>query len=232
MFFENNSQKLFDSNALNIFMNKDLNKLLNGKSKYLKNLEKKKNDSYKLINIQKFEIMKEKLLRANRFERNYSLFSKNDIEIKPTSTHTQKFYFSPDIKPLFLSEIEEVYPNRYKKKKFDTDNFSLIYKVTNSVNYPEKKPIIVLNTSVYSKYNENRKYKGASRYKGISNDKKNSEDRKINEYTNNSKSNKSNMISKSIAINKSNISNYNSSFLTSVGNNVMSNKDKYSLISY
>ena len=226
----NESQKIFDSIDSNFYIYQDLNKLLYGKSKYLKNLEKKKNDSFKLLNIQKFEIMKEKLLRANRFERNYMLFSKNDLKIKPASTHTQKFYFSPDIKPLFLSEIEEVYPNRYKKKNFDTDNFSLIYKVTNSVNYPEKKPIIVLNTSAYSKLNEKRKYRGTTTYKGINKGKRNYEDRKNYEYANTS--NQSNMVSKSNVINKSNLSNYNSSFLTSVGNNVMSNKDKNSLITY
>lgn len=221
MFSNSKMQKIFRQNDSNLFPYKDIHQLLYGKSKYFKNLEKKKNDSYNLINTQKIEIIKDKLLRSNRFERNYALFSKNNLELKPSITQTQKIYFSPDIKPLFLSAEEEVYPNRYKKKKFDIDNFSLIYKVTNSSNYSEQKPIKLLNTSAYFKMKEKRKKEEKNIYKGNKN--KDFEDRKNIDF-----SNYSNIFNNSNVINKSNLSNYNSSFLTSVRNNVIINREKKS----
>ena len=153
-------KQLYKSQDFKLNSYKDLYKCLYGKSKYLKSLEKKKNESYNIVTDKKLEMIKEKLLRTNRFKRDYSIFSKQKLFIKPESTKTNQYYFTPDIKPLFLSLEEINYPNRYRKKKFDIDNFSLIYKETNSSNYSKQKPLKVLNTSSYSKLNQKGKYKG------------------------------------------------------------------------
>ena len=196
---------------------KDLYNLLYGKSKYFQNLVQKKNESYNLLSQQKIEIIKEKLLRSNRFERDYSIFAKEKLILKPNTIKSTKFYFSPDIKPVFLSPEEESYPNKYKKKEYDIDGFSLIYKETNSSNFSKPKPLKILNTSSYTKLNEKGKYKknkGENHFIDL-------EDRKNFEFPN-SRYNNSNML------NNSNLTNYTSSFLTSIGNNVIINRNKKS----
>ena len=213
--------KLYKSENFQFDSKKDFYKRLYGKSKYLKNLERKKIESYNLLSNQKFEIIKEKLLRTNRFNRDYSIFSKEKLMLKTEQVKSNKFYFSPDIKPIILSNEEANYPNRYRKKQFDTDNFSLIYKETNSANYSKSKPVVVLNTSSYAKLNEKGKYKGFKANKG--NCGIDFEDKKNYDISNNSKLYNSSNIN-----NKSNISNYTSSFLTSIGNNVVLNKIKIS----
>ena len=214
-------KKLYKSQDFQFKSKKDFYKCIYGKSKYLKDLEKKKKESYDLLTKQKFEIIKEKLLRTNGFNRDYSIFSKEKLALKTEPIKSNKFYFSPDIKPIFLSNEEINYPNRYRKKQFDTDNFSLIYKETNSSNYSKSKPLIILNTSSYANLNEKGKYKGFRTNKG--NCCIDFEENKNYDLSNNSN------IYNSININnKSNISNYTSSFLTSVGNNVVINKIKIS----
>ena len=213
-------KKLFKSQDFHFNSKKDFYRCLYGKSKYLKGLEKKKIESYNSLSNQKFEIIKEKLLRTNRFDRDYSIFSKEKLILK-TEPISNKFYFSPDIKPIILSNEEANFPNRYRKKQFDTDNFSLIYKETNSSNYSKSKPLIVLNTSSYAKLNEKGKYKGFKTNKG--NCYIDFEDKKNYDISNNS-----NLYNSTHVYNKSNISNYSSSFLTSIGNNVVLNKIKIS----
>ena len=163
---------------------------------------------------QKIEIIKEKLLKKNKFERDYSLFSKEKLSSKPNSYKSHKFYFSPDIKPKFLSPEEEIYPTKYQKKKFDIDGFSKIYKETNSSKFSRPKPIKILNTSSYLKL----KVKGRNE-----DDFKDFEGTSNNESSNN-RYNNSNLFNN----NNSNQSNYKSSFLTGVGNNVIINKTKKS----
>ena len=120
---------------------KEIYNLLNGKSKYLRTLEKKKEDSYKLIDDQKIGIIKERLIRTNRFNRDYAIFSKPKLFIKQKSDRLKKFHFTPDLKLLILSPEEANDPYRYKKKQYDIDPFSLIYKETNSYNLPGSKPL-------------------------------------------------------------------------------------------
>ena len=211
-------KQFYKSQDFKLEQNKDFYKLLYGKSKYLRNLVKKKNESYNLLSKQKIEIIKEKLLRINRFERDYSIFSKEKLIPNSNTIKEYKYYFSPDIKPIFLSPEEEIYPNKYKKKEYDIDGFSLIYKETNSSNYSQGKPIKILNTSSYAKLNEKPKYKSI---KDGENCFINLEDRKSYDYSN-TRYNNSNLF------NNSTLSNYTSSFLTSVGNNVIVNKNKKS----
>ena len=209
-------KKLYKSQDFNLNSYKDLNKCLYGKSKYLKNLIKKKNESYNLITNQKYEILKETLLRASKFERDYSIFSREKLMLKPiTKKPNNKFYFCPSIKPIFLSSEEVIYPNRYQKKIFDIDNFSLIYKETNSSSYSKSKPIILLNSSSYYKLKEKAKYKGSKTHR---NNSENEHENSKNESLNNRYNSCYNLL------NKSNLSNNNSSFLTSIGNKVVFNK--------
>ena len=161
--------------------------ILNKKSDYLKNLEKRKNKSYRIINKTKNELLKQKLQKSCLIQRNYKIFSKNTIYIP--DNYSSKFCFGPNIKPIILSKEEsENYP-RYKKKEFDIDNFSLIYKTTNSKEYP----IRVFNTM------------------------KNNKEKKINnknKQNKNNKNNKSSFDSLMISVGNSVISNnsrYNSS---------------------
>ena len=209
-------KKLYKSQDFKLNSYKDLYKCLYGKSEYLKHLVKKRNESYNIITKQKYELLKEKILRTNKFERDYSIFSREKLMLKPIKKErNNKFYFSPNIKPIFLSSEEINYPNRYQKKKFDIDNFSLIYKETNSSKYSKSKPIIILNTSSYNKLNEKGKYKGAKTCGNNSIiDFENSKNESLNDKYNNSNN----------TFNKSGLSNYNSSFLTCIGNNVIFNK--------
>ena len=137
---------------------------LNRKSKYLKNLEKKKNESYKIINRERIEIIKENLIRVNKLERDYSIFSREKLRIYPRNKNKNKFIISPNIKPIFLSAEEEAFPNKYKKKQFNIDTFSLIYKETNSTNYSKSKLFKPLITSSYTKFNEKGKFKSTKKY--------------------------------------------------------------------
>ena len=115
----------------------NFNKFLLQKSEYLKNLERRKNKSLRILNKTKIELIKQKIRKLNSIERNYKMFSKNDnnnIPIKKSS----KLYLAPNIKQTFLTHEEAEYYERYKKKDFNIDTFSLIYKTTNSTEYPQR----------------------------------------------------------------------------------------------
>ena len=128
----------------------DIKSIFHKKSDYLKNLEKRKNKSIRIINKTKNELLKQKILKSHLIQRNYKIFSKNEIFIPNNSS--SKFYFAPNIKPIFLSKEESEYYEIYKKKDFDIDNFSLIYKTTNSKEFP----IRIVNKIKYK--NENEKF--------------------------------------------------------------------------
>ena len=107
--------------------------ILYKRSEYLRKLETRKNKSYRIINKTKNELLKQKILKSNIIQRNYKIFSKNEIFIPENKN--SKFYFTPNIKQIILSSEEsELYP-RYRKKDFVIDNFSLIYK-NNTTAYP------------------------------------------------------------------------------------------------
>ena len=125
-------------------------KFLNTKSDYLKNLERRKNKSTRILNKIRTEIIKQKIQKLNHIERNYKIFALKDGNKLPIN-NPNEFHNTPNIKPIFLSPEESEYNERYKKKEFDIDNFSLIYKTTNSTEYP----IRVFNLS---KFNEKSKY--------------------------------------------------------------------------
>ena len=147
---------MFKSCFPDIFSLTNYKNLLNKKSEYLWNLEKRKNKSFRIINKTKNELLKQKILKPYAIQRNYKIFSKNKAFIPETKP--KKFYFTPNIRPIFLSYEESENYKRYKKKDFEIDDFSLIYKNKNLTGYPirvfgEIKPQEkVLNNNNYSNY--------------------------------------------------------------------------------
>ena len=113
------------------------NKFLHEKSDYLKNLERRKNKSFRILNKTKIELIKQKIQKLNSIERNYKIFSKNDANKIPINK-SSKFYLAPNIKQILLTNEESEFYERYKKKDFNIDTFSLIYKTTNSTDYPQR----------------------------------------------------------------------------------------------
>ena len=113
-----------------------VNEFLPKKSDYLKYLEKRKIKSYRNMNKARIELIKQKIIKPFFIERNYKIFSRNDFIID--KNHKSKFYYTPNIRQIFLSPEESEYYKRYKPKNFDIDNFSLIYKTTNSTEYPKR----------------------------------------------------------------------------------------------
>ena len=128
----------------------DFKKYINKKSDYLKNLEKRKNKSLRILNKTKMQLLKQKLQKLNHIERNYKIFSIKEGNKLPIND-SYKFHYTPNIKQIFLSPEEAENSERYKKKDFDIDGFSLIYKTTNSTEYP----IRIFNLS---KFNEKSKF--------------------------------------------------------------------------
>ena len=146
---------------------KDFKKYINKKSDYLKNLEKRKNKSLRILNKIKMQLLKQKIQKLNHIERNYKIFSIKEGNKLPIND-SYKFYYTPNIKLIFLSTEEAENYERYKKKEFDIDNFSLIYKTTNSTEYP-------IRIFDKTRFNEKAKFKNINNNKKInkSSDKNN-----------------------------------------------------------
>ena len=107
------------------------NYLFNKKSYYLKNLEKVRKEGNKEIENEKVDMLIEKYLGINKFERDYSFFNKPSVGVQPSSreeSKKKKLNFFPDLKILLTSPIEKNEPERYKPKEYLGDNFSNIYK--------------------------------------------------------------------------------------------------------
>ena len=66
-------KKLYKNKSQNKYEN--LSWILNDKTDYLKNLEKKRNDGLKIIRNQKANILFEDIFKLNKFNRDYSCFS-------------------------------------------------------------------------------------------------------------------------------------------------------------
>ena len=131
----------------------DFKKCINKKSEYLKNLEKRKNKSLRILNKIRIELIKQKIQNLNHIERNYKMFSIKDGNKLPIND-SYKFYFTPNIKQIFLSPEESEYCERYRKRDYGIDNFSLIYKTTNSTDYPIRN---LYKTKVNEKIKTNNK---------------------------------------------------------------------------
>ena len=87
----------------------NISTIFKGKSNYLNNLEKRRNDGMRIIKEKKKEIFFEDYFNLNKFRRDYSCFSSDTLQenVKPV-----KFHISHNI-------------NIYSPKKFEKD-FSII----------------------------------------------------------------------------------------------------------
>ena len=165
---------------------------LNQKSNYLKNLDYLKTESNKEIEDKKIDILIDKCLGINKFERDYSFFSppvyaSHSSSPSKDNKNQQKRLF-PELKVLITSPDEREYPEKYKKKDYIEDSFSNIYK----------------NHKIINKNNANDK---------ISN-KINDIYKPNNRYVNTIETDKINYISR-------NEQNTYSSFLTGIGKTIM-----------
>ena len=110
---------------------------LNQKSNYLKNLDYLKTESNKEIEDKKIDILIDKCLGINKFERDYSFFSPSVYASHSSSpskdNKNQKKRLFPELKVLITSPDEREYPEKYKKKDYIEDSFSNIYK-NNKIN--------------------------------------------------------------------------------------------------
>ena len=165
---------------------------LNQKSNYLKNLDYLKTESNKEIEDKKIDILIDKCLGINKFERDYSFFSPPVYASHSSSpskdNKNQKKRLFPELKVLITSPDEREYPEKYKKKDYIEDSFSNIYK----------------NHKIINKNNANDK---------ISN-KINDIYKPNNRYVNTIETDKINYISR-------NEQNIYSSFLTGIGKTIM-----------
>ena len=148
------------------------NIMFNKKSQYLKNLSRIKTNIIKDIENEKEEILIDKVLGKNKFERDYSFFSFPLLN-PPSSTkeevQSQKLKFVPNLKVLITSSGERIDPDRYKPKEYSRDKFSNIYKkreINNNTNdniIKEKNNYI--NGYYYKKNTQNCNEKNNYKYK-------------------------------------------------------------------
>ena len=110
------------------------NYLFNKRSNYLKSLPKLKNDGIKEIENEKAELLIDKFLGLDRFQRDYSFFNP---PLMPANTPSKedpkkrKIKLLPNLKILITSPLEKEEPERYRQKDYLEDNFSNIYKNSN-----------------------------------------------------------------------------------------------------
>ena len=124
------------------------NYLFNKKSNYLQNLEKLNIEGVKEIENEKVDLLIDKCLGINKFERDYSFFNLPKIRTLTSSREEpkkKKLRILPHLKLLITSPVEKIVPDRYKQKDYLEVNFSNIYKNSNN-NYHEK------NNKLYGSY--------------------------------------------------------------------------------
>ena len=129
----------------------NLSLLLNDKSDYLKNLEKKRNDGLKAIKEQKAKILIEDIFKLNKFRRDYSCFSFN------SRTDDNNNPLNKNISQILKYPVKSKIINNYSNKKVNSVQFGL--PVINNYFQIQKKN----NYSI--KYNTKKK----SRYKILEN---------------------------------------------------------------
>ena len=139
------------------------NNLFNKKSNYLKNLQNLNTEGIKEIENEKAEILIDKCLGINQFERDYSFFNpplQNSEHSSREESKKKKLKLFPELKILITSPIERNFPDRYKKKDFAEDDFSNIYKNNNRNNIEKENKLygsyrsISKNKNSFEKDNE------------------------------------------------------------------------------
>ena len=134
------------------------NSKLNQKSNYLKNLDYVKSEGIKELEDEKIEMLIDKCLGINKFERDYSFFSPPIYASHSTSpskdNKKQKKRFFPELKVLITSPDEREYPEKYKKKDYIEDSFSNIYKNSKNNNNLNDK----ISDKINDIYKQNKRY--------------------------------------------------------------------------
>lgn len=150
----------------------ELNINFDGKTVYLEGLLKKKIDGLKHLEEEKAKLIIDKLLGKYKLERNYLFFQITPAYIMKRTP--QKFKFTPDLKLSIQSQEEKDDPMKYKKKMYDADTFSAIYKVRNSADFPKSTlPIRYRNDSILANFRAKRlalKYKSSNFLSNAGND--------------------------------------------------------------
>ena len=106
--YKNRHQKTYEN----------LRKILNGKSNYLKNLDKKKNDGLDSIKEKRIGIIIEEILELNKYKRDYSHFSSNNSSRAKDKITPVKIHFSHAIKYPIKKNLEKSYSNKKHNIKF------------------------------------------------------------------------------------------------------------------
>ena len=121
------------------------------KSPYLRNLYKKEREILEKVGLKKAEIISEKLLKKEKFQRDYSFFAQNKPEIIEIKKLPQ-INVSSLLKFSIISPEEKYWINKPKK----SDEFANIYK-SNSIFFP--KTVEKYNNK---RINKNKKIKSES----------------------------------------------------------------------
>ena len=143
-----------------IFNNyKNICTIFKGKSNYLKNLEKRKNDGIKKIKEEKKEIFFEDYFNLNKFRRDYSCFSSENLQENMIPV---KFHISQNVnlhQPMKIdkdfSRISDDFPLKQLKKNNNNNIYGFPKRIipinhTKSMNKKRKK-LINLGSQIMSK---------------------------------------------------------------------------------
>ena len=128
-------KKLYKNKEQKKYVNLSL--ILNDKSEYLKNLEKKRNDGIKIIKSQKAKILIEDIFKLNKFTRNYSCFPFNsckDNEFMPLNKNISELINYP-FKPKIIEDYTNKKYNNVEIEKPAIDNYSQIPKNIYSIKH-------------------------------------------------------------------------------------------------
>ena len=122
--------KLYINNYKNICT------IFNGKSNYLNNLEKRRNDGIRKINEKRKELFFEEYLNFNKFKRDYSCFSFENLQDNPVQV---KFHISHNFNMHWPMKIEKDFTRNkedFSLKKIKSSNNNNNY---SSSSFPKRK---------------------------------------------------------------------------------------------
>ena len=115
------------------------------KSKYLKNLEKQKYEGLKLIEVEKAELLIDRILKRERFVRDYTIFSHYNHNNKnnENSDNNERRTKDPNINGLHKNNKSQLnHRLKINKSIFQKDNIPKIPKETFITRSVEKKKIL------------------------------------------------------------------------------------------
>lgn len=115
----------------NLRYQKIFNTKLNKRSTFLKNLCREKEDGLKNIEEEKVDILINRFLGRDHFERNYAYIEPSNSPNLLPKKKVKKFNeikILPQLKILITSPIEKDFPDKYRKKEVVRDKFSNIFR--------------------------------------------------------------------------------------------------------